>query len=177
MKNGPCEKIRDKLVDYADGELSPQEAVAVEEHLAECPSCRDLVGGLERSLSLAQAIWRGNLQGSGSAPAAGRCLTIGRWARSLKIAAGILVTVGGVLALCFLQKPAEHTATCAQIERQAARAAAAARLLVATQILAGCEDAGLLVERQRQYILTNYPDTPAATKLRTANSLILGDPL
>ena len=218
MTNRTCEEIRDKLVDYADGELSLQEAEAVGEHLAECSSCRDLVRGLERSLSLAQAIWRDNLQGSGRAPAAGRRLTIGCWARRLRgsvksstgilpvrlrgidvppmlhgrdahatkrrllthplrIAAAILVTVGGVLVLCFLQKPADRTATCAQIEQQATRAAAAARLLVATQILAGCEEAGPLVERQRQYILNNYPDTPAAAKLRTANSLILGDPL
>jgi predicted anti-sigma-YlaC factor YlaD len=174
VTNRACEEIRDKLVDYADGELSEQDSQAVGEHLAECPRCRDLVCSLERSLNLAKTIWLDNLQGSGSASGVRRHLSVGRWARCIGIAAGILITIGGALVLCFLQKPDSRALTYAQIEQQATRCAAAARLLVATQLLAGCEDTESLVERQRQYILSHYPDTPAAAKLRTANPLILG---
>lgn len=175
MRNRPCEEIRDKLVDYADGELSERDSQAVAEHLNGCPGCRDLVRGLERSLGLAKTIWLDHLQGSGGASAVGKHPVVGRWARCLGIAAGILITLGGVLMLSLLWEPIDRTPTYAQIEQQVTRSAAAARLLVATQILAGCEGTESLVERQRQYILNNYPDTPAAAKLRTANSLILGD--
>lgn len=176
MTDGTCEDIRDKLVDYADGELSDQEAQIVRVHLAECPTCRDLLRGLERSLDLAQTIWSDNLHGSGHASAAARPVRIGRAAPWLAVAAGVLI-VAGTLVPYLLHGPVTPTPSFAEIEQQATRAATAARLLVATQILAGCADAGPLVERQRQYILRNYPDTPAAAKLRTANSLTLGDQL
>ena len=64
MTDRSCEEIRDLLVDYADGELSPQDSQAVAEHLAGCPECREIVKGLERSLNLATAIWLDNLTGS-----------------------------------------------------------------------------------------------------------------
>jgi predicted anti-sigma-YlaC factor YlaD len=175
VTNRTCEEIRDQLVDYADGELSAQETQAIAEHLAQCASCHDLVRSLQRSLDLARRIWLDNLQGSASTPVAHKRLGVGRWTRYLGMAAGILIALSSVLVLCFVQKPAERAPTYAQIEQQVTRCAAAARLLAATQILAGCEDTESLIERQRQYILDCYPDTPAAAKLRTAGSLILGD--
>ncbi len=175
MTNRTCEEIRDQLVDYADGELAEAEAQEVKEHLAECPACRDLVRSLQRSLDLAQAIWLDNLQDSASTPVAHGRWAMGPWTRYLGLAAGILIALSGLLVLCFVQKPAERTPTYVQIEEQTTRYAAAARLLVATQILAGCEDAGPLVARQRQYILNNYPDTPAAAKLRAGDFSLPGD--
>ena len=50
--------MSDRLVDYADGELSPGESAEVAEHLAACERCRAAVRALRRSLHLARAIWR-----------------------------------------------------------------------------------------------------------------------
>lgn len=35
-----CEFIRDELIEYLDGDLSPKQARIVEEHLEQCPECR-----------------------------------------------------------------------------------------------------------------------------------------
>ncbi len=35
-----CELIRDQLIEYLDGDLSPEQARFVEEHIEECPECR-----------------------------------------------------------------------------------------------------------------------------------------
>ncbi len=35
-----CELIRDELIEYLDGDLSPEQARLIEEHIEECPECR-----------------------------------------------------------------------------------------------------------------------------------------
>ena len=42
-----CSKIREKLLDYVYGELEPQEAVRVEQHIDECAECADALRELE----------------------------------------------------------------------------------------------------------------------------------
>ena len=64
-----CEKTRDRLVDYMDGELPENESRAVAEHLSACTQCREIMRGLERSLHLTRAIWLDNLEGSEAKPA------------------------------------------------------------------------------------------------------------
>ena len=41
-----CKDVADILVDYADGQLSAEQAGAVAEHLAECEGCRELLEAL-----------------------------------------------------------------------------------------------------------------------------------
>jgi anti-sigma factor RsiW len=171
-----CEKIRDRLVDYADGELPPNESTEVRQHLGECEKCRETVARLQRSLHAAQAIWLDNLQGSRTKPAG---LPVRRpavrWLRHAAIAASILIAIGGVLMLSSIRRTSERAPTYAEIEQQISRAAAAARLLTATQILATCEGTESIVEQQYRYILSNYADTPVAARLRTANPLNPGE--
>lgn len=171
MTDKSCEEIRDLLVDYADGELSSRDSQAVAEHLAGCPACRQIVKGLERSLDLAKAIWLDNLEASGSDAAVSRPVIHRlRWPA---VAAAILLAVGGTLLLCTLHKSPPATVTYAQIEQQVTRAAAAAKLLAATQILAKCEGTESIVEQQARYILSHYGDTAAASELKATMPSIL----
>lgn len=171
-----CEKTRDRLVDYVDAELPENESRAVTEHLAACTPCREIVRGLERSLHLTRAIWLDNLQGSRTKPAG---LWVHRpavrWLRHAAIAASIVIAIGGVLMLSSIRRAPEQALNYAEIEQQVSRAAAAARLLTATRILATCEGTESIVQQQYRYILSNYADTPVAARLRTANPLNPGE--
>ena len=158
-------------MDYADGELSSQDSQAVAEHLAGCRECRQIVKGLERSLDLAKVIWLDNLEAGGSEAAASKRVI--HRLRRLAIAAAVLVAVGGTLFLCTLHKSPPPTVTYAQIEQQVTRAAAAARLLAAIQVLAKCEDTESIVEQQARYILSRYGDTAAASELKATMPSIL----
>lgn len=51
------ERHPELLVEYADGELSAGEAGLVEEHLAGCAECREMVASLRKTLGLARQVW------------------------------------------------------------------------------------------------------------------------
>ncbi len=165
MTDRSCEQFRDMLVDYADGGLPPRDSQAVAEHLAKCPTCRETVQGLERSLDLARTIWQENLDAAGNASVRRRVVRLLPWAA---VAAAIVI-VAGTLVLNSTHRPSGPEY--AQIERQIAGAATAAKLLAATQILAQCEGTESIVQEQYRYILENYADTPTAAMLRNSNDL------
>jgi len=170
-----CKEIGDRLVDYVDGEMPEPEAQVVAGHLDACPACRMLARDLERSLHMTEAIWLDNLEGSrvGPATVAARRRSL-RWLRHAAIAASILIAVGALL-LRPTWRSMEQAPAYARIEQQVARAAAAARLLTATQILATCEGTESIVQQQYRYILRHYGDTPVAARLRTGNHVNLGE--
>jgi anti-sigma factor RsiW len=176
MTKPSCEDIRNMLVDYGDGVLSEHEAQIVADHLASCPACQTTAAALTRSLGLAQAIWRDNLESAAPLAGAGgtvrRALPRGRY---LAVAAALLITTGGTFFLCMLRPTPPSPPTPQEVEQYAARTGAAAQLLAATQLLAKCEGTESIVARQCRYILDNYADTPAAAALRTANPLKFGE--
>jgi anti-sigma factor RsiW len=176
MTRPSCEDIRDMLVDYTDGALSERETQAVADHLADCPTCRTTAAALTRSLGLAQAIWRDNLESvtplAGAGGPAPRALPRGRY---LAVAAALLITTGGTFLLSTFRSTPPPPVTLQEVEQYADRAGAAAQLLAATQLLAKCEGTDSIVARQCRYILDNYADTPAAAALRTANPLKFGE--
>jgi len=175
MTERSCEAIQSVLVDYVDRELSAHDSQAVAQHLAGCSACRENASSLERSLVLTRAIWLDNLRGSKVAPAAvaARGSAIHRL-RRVAVAACILIT-GGLFLFFPIRQSAEQPLTYGQIEQHVTRAAAAARLLAATRILATCEGTKAAVEQQCRYILSNYPDTRAASELQAdASSLLKG---
>ncbi|MBI3947773.1 MAG: Flp pilus assembly complex ATPase component TadA [Armatimonadetes bacterium] len=49
-----CEEVRDELVAYARGELSPERKAKVEEHLVRCAGCSKELEGARRVMALAQ---------------------------------------------------------------------------------------------------------------------------
>lgn len=160
--NGPCKEFTNRIVDYADGELPEAEAQAVAQHLAACEPCRRTTEALNRSLGLANILWADTLGDSQAVPAK-KFHPI----RFYAVAAGVLIAVS-ILVLTVSDRHSERSSIhVEELERQVARAGAAAELLAATQILARCEGAEVLVERQYQFILKEYAGTLAAESVRT----------
>jgi anti-sigma factor RsiW len=160
-----CETFVDQLVDYVDGELPQDEAKAVAEHLAVCESCRHTAAALERSLGLANVIWSDNL--GRSEPAARPAPAWkSRRMRSLAVAASILIAAAVLVITVSNRRGVQPAISFEEVEQQIARAGAAAELLAATKILARCDGTEDIVERQHQFILTEYAGTPAAESIR-----------
>ncbi len=161
----PCQKTSEVLADYLDGELPADEARQVADHLASCPRCRDLAGAMDRSLAAARIVWQEVLHET--ARTASLPKTAPRpWIRCAAVAAAALIV--GVGALCWLVRVrrAEPALTLARVQQEILDCGRAAQLLAATDILARCEGTAEIVDRQRNYILAQYPSTPAALTLR-----------
>ena len=45
--NGPCEKMRDKIADHVLGILSQEEICALDEHISQCPRCKEYAEALQ----------------------------------------------------------------------------------------------------------------------------------
>jgi anti-sigma factor RsiW len=201
MTRTTCEELADRIVDYVDGELPPDEAGTVARHLSECPRCRQTASDLRQSLGLAKVIWEDNLADAtairddavGAGPRACpssegnrgglplRC-PHGHTANQLRragfyalaVAASILLVVGVLVRPILRQSPREQPLLAEQIERQVARAGRAAQLLAATRIVAQCEGTESVVEQQYRYILREYGDTPTAESIKASHNLKLG---
>jgi anti-sigma factor RsiW len=159
-----CQQIEDRLVDYADGILPGDQAKEVAAHLAKCPHCRQVVQGLQESLCVAQSLWDQAFRDA--ADIQPTLVPRRSWLHVAVAAAAVVVVAGGVfLAIHGVGQP-QRLMTAEQVEQGAERAANAARLLAATEILAQCTNTQALVEAQYRHILTEYPDTPAAADLR-----------
>jgi len=58
MTSRPCDDWAERLVDYADGELPPDESAMVSEHVASCAGCHETLVALRQSLRLAEIVWQ-----------------------------------------------------------------------------------------------------------------------
>jgi len=171
MKLCNCDDFQDKLVDYADGVLRPEETREVAEHLDACAACRETVADLQRSLSLTQAIWSDNLEAASDRVKRTR-VTRTPWPR-YAAAAGILIAASTLLFTTSHHPTGETTFTFDQIQQQIEHTATAARLLAATNLIAQCEGTESIVAKQYRHILTHYGDTPAAATLRANEPALL----
>lgn len=159
MKKSICDEISVQLVDYVDGELSPEEAQHIEGHLASCPDCSKLVKALNDSLSIAQGLWEDAHQAAGQIPMPQLSPSKTRsWTRYAAVAAGITILIG-VLWL-IPKKQSDSQLSLAQVEEQVRQSARAAQLLVATRMLSECQGTEELVQQQLQYIQTQYSEVP-----------------
>lgn len=163
----PCEDIKEMLVDYADGQLSPDESKEVVEHLAKCERCQGMLEELQRSLELAGVIWADGLEESKEirVPIQGKAKKI-HWPRYAAVAAGILLVLTTSIVWRALVRPAEKETSFAEIERKITDSGNAARLLAAAELLAEYPDDQSIVKEQYRYIVETYPETAAATKAR-----------
>ncbi len=162
-----CEDIREMLVDYADGQLSPNDSNKVKEHLAKCEHCQRILDGLQRSLELAEVVWEDSLAETKEirAPILGKPRKI-RWPRYAAVAAGILLVVTTSIVWRTLMRPAKKELSFAEIERKIIESGSAARLLAAAELLAEYPDAQSIVKEQYRYIVETYPETAAAAKAK-----------
>jgi predicted anti-sigma-YlaC factor YlaD len=163
-----CEEIREKLVDYADGQLSQSESNKIAEHLGKCKNCRRMLDALQRSLELVEVIWEDGLGAAKEIripiPVKARKI---RWPRYAAAAAGILLVVTTSILWRALVRPAKKELTFAEIERKITESASAARLLAAAELLAEYPDAETIVKEQCRYIVDTYPETAAAAEAKS----------
>ena len=175
MSGRGCDKVVEKLVEYADGVLPAAEAAEVAEHLRVCPRCRAQVGALRRSLAVAGAIWAdaaADVAESGEPRAGRRGGRGGLWRigwRAGLVAAGIMLLAG----TWFWQRaseprrPAVHVAGASSpsdVAREIARVGVSAELMQAADMLAE-QPAGREIACERyQYIASAYQDTPAGVE-------------
>ncbi len=163
----PCEEFADGIVDYVDGELPDAEAQAMAHHLAACEPCRRTAEALDRSLRLAKVLWTDNLDGARQSVPVVRSRRI----RVYAVAASVFVAVSVILFTVADRRPRPSAIRIEDVERQVAKAGAAAKLLAATQILAQCEGTESIVQEQYRYIVAEYAGTPAAESIRTKHNL------
>jgi anti-sigma factor RsiW len=162
-----CKEVEEMLVDYADGQLSPDDSSKVAEHLADCDKCRKVPDALQRSLALAGVIWADGLTETENLriPAVRKTGRI-RPLHYAAIAASVLLVATASIVWRALVKPKEAEVAFAQIERRITESASAARLLAATELLAEYPDAQPLVNQQYRYIVEMYPETTASNKAK-----------
>ena len=48
-----CNEIKNELYFYVKNELDPLQRAEIEKHVAECPSCRELLGEFSKTLKVA----------------------------------------------------------------------------------------------------------------------------
>jgi len=163
-----CEEIREMLVDYADGQKSPDESNEVAEHLRKCEHCQKMLEALRRSLELAEVVWADGLAETKEirAPILGKPRKI-RWPRYAAVAAGILLVLTTSIVWRALVRPAKKEISFTEIERRITESGSAARLLAAAELLAEYTDDEAFVKRQYRHIIEVYPNTTAAAKARS----------
>jgi len=163
-----CEEIREMLVDYADGQLSPSESYEVVEHVRKCKHCRETLKALRKSLELAEVIWEDGLAETKEirVPIHGKARKI-RWPRYAAIAAGILFLLTTSIVWRTLMRPAKKELSFAEIEQKITDSGSAARLLAAAELLAEYTDDEAFVKQQYRHIIEVYPNTAAADKARS----------
>ena len=162
-----CENINKMLVDYADGELSTSDSSKVEEHLAKCEQCREMLKALQKSLELAEVICVDSFEETeGISILFPRKKKKVQWFRYAAVAAGILLIATTSLVWHALVRPTEREINFTEIERRINDSASAARLLAAVELLARYSEDKDLIKEQYRYIAETYPQTSEAAQAR-----------
>lgn len=59
MTHLPCSEVREtRLAAFSDGDLTPEEAKYIRQHVAQCPKCQELLRTLQSSLDLLETMWK-----------------------------------------------------------------------------------------------------------------------
>ena len=174
MKEHICQIVsKEKLIAYADGDLSQSETEQIAEHIATCPDCQAVTEALQRSLQVTQAIWQtGQAQWPEIHPF--DKITQGRrpHRKLAAVAASILLILAVSVTWQLLSEPSARThaiseeATVAELRLKIADSSDAARLLAAAELLSKYPEARNGVKQRYRHIVETYPETAAAAKAK-----------
>jgi len=166
-----CDKIpEEKLVAFADGDLSASESQEVSKHIDHCESCRAMVEALQQSIELAKVSWAAE-QAKWPKWRKADGPKLNRWpvARVLAVAASILLLLGVGLVWRLLSEPGKSALNgkaIARLERTVIRVGAAAQMLAVADMLAN-QPGGRDYARERyKEIVTGYSDTEYAAQAK-----------
>jgi predicted anti-sigma-YlaC factor YlaD len=162
-----CEDIKQMLVDYADGQLSPSDSCNVAEHLAKCEKCQKLLEALHKTLDLTGVIWADSLSETENIRIPTTNTRKVRWLRYAAIAASIFLLATVSIVWHTLTRPIANELTYAEIERKIMDEGTAAKLLATTDLFSSMPNAERLVKKQYEYIVDHYPNTKAAATAKT----------
>jgi len=166
MKLTNCRDIEERLVAYADADLTDEAKAGIEQHLAQCPDCRDLLCCLNRSLDLTQILWQDNLNDVlHTSSARSFSPRVASALRYVGIAAAVLIVV--TVGLWSVKGRPNKSMSLVQIQLKMEEAARAARLLAAADLLAGRPDYADIVQQKYQYIVKVFPSTASAQAAQT----------
>ena len=164
MTGPDCEMSRESLVDYVDGELPAADAATVAAHVARCPTCRQRVQALQRSLAAAREIW-----------AAAEALQVRARIRPRRHVLGFglaAAAVAAALLLWFVRWPAPGPSVApaapADILASIRDAAQAEQLLVTARMLAAAPGGAPYATESFRFIVKTYPHSPAAAEAQRA---------
>jgi len=99
----------EQLAAYIDDKLPPDERTQVEEHLADCPDCLEILGGSAESLEeIRTAVERAQPIRPDSDPP--KVVSLAEWLRSrpLLVAGGAFATAAAVALVVWLQQPSPY---------------------------------------------------------------------
>ena len=174
MKEHICHIVsKDRLVAYADGDLSPSEAEQIAEHIATCPDCQTVTEALERSLQVTQAIWQTSEAQWPETHLFDKIMPNRRPLKKLAaVAASILLILAVSVTWQLLSEPSARThtiseeATVTELRLKIADSSDAARLLAAAELLSKYPEAKSSVKQRYRHIVETYPETAAAAKAK-----------
>ncbi|MHC4213301.1 MAG: anti-sigma factor family protein [Planctomycetota bacterium] len=159
-----CDKIsEERLVAFADGELSPGEAAEVSEHVNECEECRAMAEAMEKSLEIVRGSWAHEHEKwpKDFVPR----LNQQRVLRFGAVAASILLVVGLVLIWRMVSEP-ERPQTQAQLEQLVMREGLAAQMLAVGDLLAKQPEGREYARERYKEIIQSFSHTAYAEKAK-----------
>lgn len=167
MGSEPCVAWRERLVDYADGELDAGQAAAVEAHLHDCRACRDLLAALCTSLTVARQVWAdaaAEIPTAGS-PRARRA----RWARRVLWTSGVAAAaVSAAILYSIADWNAGAPVTSAEVLAVVRETSQAEQLLATAHMLAAAPGGARYAAESYRFIVETYPQSPAAAEAQRA---------
>jgi anti-sigma factor RsiW len=168
MKTDPCQFNRERLVDYADGQLSPPQAKRVTEHLQICPSCEQLLAALQQSITISQGLWQTGYDQAKSIAIPVHTHKHPRFMRKF-IAAAACAVLAGAAWLMVHRYQAQSGPTVAQAKKEIQDAQHVASQLMVAQILASCEGTEEILKRHYQYLEDTYAETYSSLKHKSTD--------
>ena len=160
----------EKLIEYCDGELSPNEANMISEHISECQICRTNIEALQNSIKAVQDIWQSdenkwiNLHSFHKPKLHKRSFK-----RIASIAASIIIICGA--SFLWLQHKSNEPengnhplSSFAEIKMEAEHAAFAAQLLAVGDMYAAQAGAEKYAIERYNDIIESYPSSPQSEK-------------